>query len=131
MTGDPLAPPPTEFVEGIPGPLLFNPAAFSAPRGLTFGNSGRNLLRNPRRINFDMALFKQFVISENKAFEFRVEAFNIFNHMQWAFVNDQMNCYGGSSNSAADPNCLVSTNFLHPSTSHRARILQFGLKFIF
>ena len=131
LSGDPLAPPPTEFVEGIPGPLLFNPAAFSAPRGLTFGSSSRNLLRNPRRINFDMALFKQFVISENKAFEFRVEAFNIFNHMQWAFVNDQMNCYGGPFNSAADPNCLVSTNFLHPSTSHRARILQFGVKFIF
>ena len=78
-----------------------------------------------------MALFKQFVISEAKAFEFRVEAFNIFNHMQWAFVNDQMTCYGGSSSSAADPNCLVSSSFLHPSTSHRARILQFGLKFIF
>ena len=131
LTGDPGAPPPTKFVEGIPGPLLFNPAAFAAPRGLTFGNSGRNLLRTPRRTNFDMALFKNLAISETKAFEFRAEAFNVFNHTQWAGINSGMTCYGGPSNSAADPQCLVSSNFLHPNSAHRARILQLGLKFIF
>ena len=118
-------------VPGIPGPLLFNPAAFAAPRGLTFGDSGRNFLRNPRRTNFDAAVFKNFVVSEGKFFEFRSEAFNVFNHTQWAGVNSVMTCYGGSSNTAADPNCLVSSNFLHPSSARRARILQMGLKFIF
>ena len=78
-----------------------------------------------------MALFKHFMISEVKAFEFRAEAFNIFNHMQWAGINNAMTCYGGPANSAADPNCLVSSNFLHPASAHRARVLQFGLKFIF
>ena len=131
LIGDPGTPPPTKFVEDIAGPLLFNPAAFAAPRGLTFGNSGRNLLRNPRRTNFDMALFKNVAISNDKAFEFRAEAFNVFNHTQWAGINSGMTCYGGPSSSAGDPTCLVSSNFLHPNSAHRARILQFGVKFIF
>src|SRR5262249_12506597 len=38
------------------GPLLGNPAPFVAPRGLTFGNAGRNSFNNPGRVNFDMAL---------------------------------------------------------------------------
>jgi hypothetical protein len=129
--GDPNSAPPTRFIEGIPGPLLFNPAAFAAPRGLTFGNSGRNFLRNPRRTNFDMALFKRFAVSEAKRFEFRTEAFNIFNHTQWAGINNGMTCYGGSFNSAADADCVATSNFLHPNSAHRSRILQLGLKFIF
>jgi hypothetical protein len=131
LIGDPRTPLSTKFVEGIAGPLLFNPAGFAAPRGLTFGNSGRNLLRNPRRTNFDMALFKNVAISNDKAFEFRAEAFNVFNHTQWAGINSAMTCYGGPFNSAAAPTCLVSSNFLHPYSAHRARILQLGLKFTF
>ncbi len=131
LIGDPKSPPPAKFAEGIPAPLLFNPAAFAAPRGLTFGDSGRNFLRNPQRTNFDMALFKRFAVSEVKWFEVRAEAFNIFNHTQWAFVNSGMSCYGGSSNSAGDPNCIAESNFLHPNSAHRSRILQLGLKFIF
>ena len=131
LTGDARTAPPTKFVEGIAGPLLFNPAAFAAPRGLTFGNSGRNLLRNPRRTNFDMALFRNVAISNDKAFEFRAEAFNVFNHTQWAGINSATTCYGGPFNSAGDATCLVSSNFLHPYSAHRARILQLGLKFTF
>ena len=121
----------TKSVEGILGPLLFNSAAFVAPRGLTFGNSGRNSLRNPQRTNFDLALFKRFVVSEAKWFEFRGEAFNVFNHTQWAGINSGMACYGGPANSAGTDDCLATSNFLHPSSAHRSRILQLGLKFIF
>ena len=131
LIGDPGIKPATKFVQGGDGPLLFNPAAFAAPRGLTFGNSGRNLLRIPRRTNFDMALFKTVAVSDAKSFEFRAEAFNVFNHTQWAGINGAMTCYGGPSNSAADPACLASSTFLHPNSAHRARILQLGLKFIF
>ncbi len=42
------------------GPLLLNPGAYAAPRGLTFGDSGRNSLNNPSRINFNMSLYKHF-----------------------------------------------------------------------
>jgi hypothetical protein len=131
LIGDPYSPPPVKFVDGIPGPLLFNPGAYAAPRGLTFGNCGRNSLRNPRRTNLDMALLKHFTVSETKEFEFRAEAFNIFNHTQWAGINNGFNCYGGTSNSAGDPRCIAASNFLHPSSAHRSRVLQLGLKFMF
>jgi hypothetical protein len=97
-------------------PFLYNPAAYAAPQGLTFGNSARNSLRNPRTTNFDMALFKHFKLTEQAGFEFRAEAFNIFNHTQWNGVN----------NDEASPG-----NFLQPSGAHRARTLQLGAKLIF
>jgi hypothetical protein len=131
LIGDPRASPRVRFIEGIPGPLLFNPGAYAAPRGLTFGNSGRNSLRSPQRTNFDIALLKHFSISEARQLEFRAEAFNIFNHTQWAGINSGLNCYGGPSNSAGDPRCLAASNFLHPNSAHRPRVLQFGLKFMF
>jgi hypothetical protein len=97
------------------GPQLYNPCAFAAPRGLTFGDAGRNILRVPRTTNFDMSLLKHFKINESTGFEFRAEGFNIFNHTQWNGVS----------------NDLTNSDFLHPSGAHRARTLQFGLKFIF
>lgn len=99
----------------LEGPLLYNPDAFAEPTGLTFGNSGRNRLRNPNRTNFDMALFKHIKPSERTLVEFRTEAFNIFNHTQWSAVD----------------NTLGSDTFLRPTAAHRARTLQFGLKFSF
>lgn len=97
------------------GPLLYDPCAFAAPRGLTFGNAGRNILRIPRNTNFDMSLLKKFKISETTGFEFRMEGFNIFNHTQWNGVNNDQ----------------ASGDFLHPSGARRARTFQFGLKFHF
>ena len=67
----------------IKGPLLFNPDAFAETTGLTQGSSGRNVLNNPGRWNFDMALYKNFKLNERFNLEFRTEAFNVFNHTQW------------------------------------------------
>jgi len=122
------------------GPLLLNPGAFAAPRGLTFGNSGRNTLRNPSRINFNVALFKHFR-SFNKRLdtEFRVEAYNVFNHTQFRITdpsnpgntgNNVISCYGSQSSlySAGDSGCLTGNSFLHPVDAHDPRIFQFALK---
>jgi hypothetical protein len=67
-------------------------------------------------MNFDMALFKHFAVTESKAFEFRAEAFNIFNHTEFAPIagdggsatynggpssgTNMASCYGGANNSA-------------------------------
>jgi hypothetical protein len=129
IIGNPRAgivqPPPQPGV----GPLLYNPAAFALPRGLTFGDSGRNILSNPRRINFDMALFKRFVIREAMAFEFRAEAFNIFNHTQFGALAGDSGSGANAVNS--NTNKFPSNNFLFTGTAHNARILQLGLKFVF
>jgi hypothetical protein len=127
------------------GPLLGNPSQFVAPRGLTFGNAGRNLLNNPSRLNFDMTLLKHFKLREGTDLEFRVEAFNIFNHTQFRIYdadnpgstgNNIISCYGGPLNSAGfkaagGTDCLTGASFLHPINAHRPRTLQVGLKFSF
>jgi hypothetical protein len=127
------------------GPLLGDPAAFAAPRGLTFGDCGRNSMNNPSRINFNVSLLKHFKIFGERDLEFRTEAFNVFNHTQFRIYdpahpgntgNNVIGCYGGSAvdYSAAGGdgvNCLTGNSFLHPVDAHDPRILQFGLKFNF
>jgi hypothetical protein len=137
------------------GPLLYNPAAFAAPQGLTFGNAGRNFLNNPHRTNFDMSVLKNFKITERSNLEFRAEAFNIFNHTQFRIfnpnlgnaANNTISCYGGGLGgpftaaggytqigSGAQPqfvNCTGGSSFLHPIDAHRPRTIQFGLKLSF
>ena len=140
VVGNPHAAPPAAVAASLAtgtGPLLFNPAAYTAPQGLTFGDAGRNSLNNPDRLNFDMALYKNFKIKETMGFQFRAEAFNVFNHTQWTGVNASIGCYG-STNSPVDPECVPSpgsgsnwAGFLQPSGAHLGRIFQFGLKFLF
>jgi hypothetical protein len=122
------------------GPLLGNPNQFVAPTGLTFGNAGRNSFRNPRRTNFDMALAKNFPLSEGRSFQFRLEAFNVFNHTQFRIYdpsnpgntgNNVITCYGGANYSAGAPGCVSTSSFLHPVDAHRPRTLQLGFKFVF
>ena len=126
------------------GPLKLNPAAFIAPRGLTFGNAGRNDLNNPRRWNFDAALLKHFPIKERINAEFRMEAFNIFNHTQFRIYDptlgnqaqNELSCYGGpaayySAAGGDGTDCLTGSSFLHPVDAHRPRTIQFALKLFF
>jgi hypothetical protein len=59
----------------------FNTAAFSNPPNYTFGNSGRNILRTQRLVNFDLALMKNFHIRESQKLQLRAEFFNGFNNV--------------------------------------------------
>jgi hypothetical protein len=110
------------------GPQFYNPAAFAPPQGLTFGTAGRNILRNPSRLNFDMALFKHFSITENMGFEFRAEAFNVFNHTEWNTIGGDSGSAGGSGDTSFAPG---SNTFLYIASAHNPRILQLALKFLF
>jgi hypothetical protein len=126
------------------GPLIGNPAQFVAPRGLTFGNAGRNYLNNPGRVNFDMALLKHFPLGEGKELQFRAEAFNVFNNTQFRIYdpdnpgssgNNVISCYAGPNYSAgfkgSGADCITGASFLHPINAHRPRTFQFGLKLAF
>jgi hypothetical protein len=154
VIGDPRSG-PKGFNAASVGPLLYSPAAFAAPQGLTFGDAGRNFLTNPHRLNFDMNLLKHFKITEGSSMEFRLEAFNAFNHTEFRIFNpnigntasNTIGCYGGVLDSAAggltpvpgatlgtppvNVDCLTGSAFLHPVDSHRPRTLQLGLKYSF
>ena len=63
----------------------FNTACFTAPAIYTFGSESRTdpELRGPGIRNYDFALFKRTAITEKMNMEFRVEAFNLFNRVQF------------------------------------------------
>jgi hypothetical protein len=57
-----------------------NPAAFSTAPEFTFGNVGRTIdMRGPGQVNWDMSIFKNFVIKEVLKAQFRCEALNAMN----------------------------------------------------
>jgi hypothetical protein len=99
-------------------PMWFNPAAFASPAPGSFGDFHRNSIYGPGILNFNMSLFKNFNFTENTRIQLRLEAFNVFNHTQWANINNSLSAptngtsfanYAGSSGqitSARDPRQL-------------------------
>jgi hypothetical protein len=71
-----------------------NPNAFTAPPTdadgmlLGFGNAGRGLVRAPNTWQTDIALSRNFKLTERIGMEFIAQAFNVFNHSQYADPND-------------------------------------------
>jgi hypothetical protein len=73
----PNAPPPNSY--------FANPGALTAPPEYTLGNVGRTItsVRTPGQRNVDLSMFKEFPLNsvrEGMRLEFRIEAFNAFNH---------------------------------------------------
>jgi hypothetical protein len=101
----------------------FNPAAFAAPALGTYGDLGHDAVRGPGRDDWNLSLFKDFVISEARGsrFEFRAESFNTWNHTQ--FKGDYNN--GGISTNVG------SSNFGQVTSAFDPREFQLGAKLIF
>jgi hypothetical protein len=90
----------------------FNTAAFAEPAPGFFGNSGRNIIREPGIHKWDMSFFKNNRIAETVNLQFRAEFFNIFNHASFNGIDTTLGSGSfGRITSARDP-----------------RIIQFGLK---
>jgi len=63
-----------------PGGRRFNPAAFAVPPLGRQGTLGRNVLRGFPVWQLDLAMRRQFRLTERVGLQFRAEAFNVFNH---------------------------------------------------
>ncbi len=77
----------------------FNTSLFSVPALGTLGNVPRRFFYGPGQNNFDMSLQKELAISTEKLLQFRVEAFNVFNHAQFfgaAAVNGNISSTGSA-----------------------------------
>jgi len=78
------------FGTQYPGGMIFNKAAFTpAPVGQQ-GNFGRNVLRGFGTSQLDLAVQRQFHITDNVALRFRSEFFNIFNHPNFGSPNNSL-----------------------------------------
>jgi hypothetical protein len=97
----------------------FNTSVFSVPAPLTFtfGNMPRNAVIGPGLQAFDLALQKDFSLSEATKLQFRWESFDLFNHPNFNIPNriyTPTSKTFGTITSAQDP-----------------RVMQFALKLMF
>ncbi len=98
----------------------FNTSVFSQPALYNFGNASRTLpdVRSHGVRNWDFSLFKNFRILEGLNVQFRAEAFNLLNRVQFSFPDQNFGNLGrgfGQINSQANA----------------PRQVQFGLKILF
>jgi hypothetical protein len=98
VTGQPI---------GLSNPSVsewFNTAAFCSPsstsgttntcvnpNGTTFGDAGRNIIQGPGEVLVDMSLSKTITIKESRALEFRFQAANVFNFIDYTSINTIVN----------------------------------------
>ncbi len=107
-----------------------NPACFTQPALGTYGNIGRNTLRQPGINNFDMGFGKSFEIWERLRFALKMDAFNIFNHHQYGGDVGGLLVAGSGGNTAIDNN-VNDSKFGLITQSAKSRILQFSGKITF
>jgi hypothetical protein len=110
-TGQPIFGPGTRTAD-----RWFNTAAFTTPAAFTFGNVGRNTVYGPGRQTLDLALQREFAMTETVKVQFRAEAFNALNHSNLGAPNRFVNTpQFGTITEAATP----------------GREIQFGLRVSF
>ena len=103
-------------VPDVYAPLYYNPDAFADPTGLTFGNSGRNY----------------FAAAWAREFRFRVVQ-AILRLTSSAGLNSagRISICSITRSLRGLTATLGDSTFLHPTSAHLGRIMQFGLKFLF
>ena len=96
---------------------FFNTDAFvptnDVPRGI-YGNAGRGLISGPAFNSSDMSVLKDFLIREPMRLQFRAEAFNIFNQVNFTSVQTRVN----------------SGTFGRIRRAGDSRVIQLGLKLL-
>jgi hypothetical protein len=109
-----------------------------APQIGTPGRPSRDYFRNGGMWNFDMSLFKNFNLGEERSIQLRLEAFNVFNHPNFneRYRDVNVDSFPNQWNAASDP-VVVSPganwgqNKSQYSGSGGPRVIQLGAKFYF
>jgi hypothetical protein len=70
-----------------PGGRIVNKAAFTLPTGLNVGNAPRNFVRGFGENQINLAARRNFRLTDRFGLQFRAEAFNIFNHPIFGYIN--------------------------------------------
>jgi hypothetical protein len=104
----------------------FDPCAFSLNPAGTYGNLGKNTLNGPRTDQLNLALAKNFAITERIKLQFRTEAFNLLNHAQFGLpslpIFQSNRTYSGSAG-------VITSTAGTPGLG--GRNVQFGMKLTF
>jgi Carboxypeptidase regulatory-like domain/TonB dependent receptor len=105
--------------------IVTNPGVFTDPGTGNLGNIGRNVFHGPSGFYSDLSVMKNFPITERLKAQFRMDAFNIFNHGVYAFSGNNgaqtcIDCSGGNNGKITN---------LEDGTTMRQ--LQFAIRFDF
>lgn len=92
-----------------------------------FGNVPRDALRAPGEVNFDASVSKDFHLAEGLRFQFRMDAFNVFNHTNFLAPNTALTVttVGGVAS------LNQSQNFGRITGAQPARTMQASARFFF
>ncbi|HKM67617.1 MAG TPA: TonB-dependent receptor [Candidatus Acidoferrum sp.] len=69
----------------VPGVNCVNPT--SSP----YGDAGRNTIEGPGAVTFDMTINRTIPIKETRSLDLRLTASNVFNHVNYSFINTVVN----------------------------------------
>jgi hypothetical protein len=108
-----------------------NGNCFAAPTAV--GQNGPTLLPvayGPAYFNSDLAVFKNFRMSESKNLQFRIQSYNFLNHPLWSFPNNN-NLTLQFQQDAAGNITQTNTNFGKTTEKQGARVVEFVVRFIF
>lgn len=104
-------------------------SVFGVPAVGTFGNQKRNALRGPGYWRTDASLFKKFKLTERTEAEFRVEAVNLFNHVNLGNPDGFIGSFSsGKLNPSGGAGTINSTAY---GGGDPQRNLQFALRITF
>jgi hypothetical protein len=109
------------------GASWFDPDAFAPVTAVRFGNTGRNILRGPGRVNLDASVFRNFRFKERVNIQFRAEAFNATNTPQ--FNNPGADASSPTRN--PDGTIRALNNFTEVTGAVNERQLRLAMKFTF
>jgi hypothetical protein len=107
-----------------------NPDCFTQPDLGTYGNSGRNNLRQPGINNWDTSFGKAFALGERASFKLNIGTFNTFNHAQYAGDVGGLATSGSGGNNSIDSG-VGDTYAGYITGANSARIIQLGGKITF
>ncbi|MDQ2948748.1 MAG: TonB-dependent receptor, partial [Acidobacteriota bacterium] len=93
------------------GSGLFNLAAFGIPPGGRFGNAGRNTIPGPSTWSLNSGITRTFALTERRRLEFRLDANNLTNHVNFANINTIVNASNYGLPLAAGQMRSLTANF--------------------
>jgi len=132
-TGLDLVPGQSIYLYGsqYPGGRAVNVNAFAEPNANQIGTAPRNFVRGFGAAQLNLAVRREFPIYERLKLQFRAEAFNIFNHPNFGYI-DPYYFAGSSTFGVALETLAPSLGGLTPLYQMGgARSMQFALKIVF
>jgi Carboxypeptidase regulatory-like domain/TonB dependent receptor len=91
----------------------FNPAAFANPLSGSFGNLGYDAANGPMSFNMDIALARRFTLWHEQSLQFRADAFNIENRVNFNNPDTNINSptFGRITSAAAPRQIQLSLRY--------------------